>query len=57
MLAIQGYDDEYGSMAQLDEIQRRVKATCKLLKLAGCGHSPFKDQREKTATAIRNFVA
>jgi len=24
VLAIQGHDDEYGTMAQLDEIERRV---------------------------------
>jgi pimeloyl-ACP methyl ester carboxylesterase len=30
VLAIQGYDDEYGTMAQLDEIARRVpvRASC-----------------------------
>ena len=31
VLAIQGYDDEYGTMAQLDELQRISNA--KLLKL------------------------
>ncbi|HEX9397183.1 MAG TPA: alpha/beta hydrolase [Burkholderiales bacterium] len=56
VLAIQGRDDVYGTMAQLDEVQRRVRCGCKLLKLAACGHSPFKDQREKTLSAIRNFL-
>ena len=57
VLAIQGYDDEYGSMAQLDEMQRRVKAPCELLKLEACGHSPFRDQPEKTLAAIVRFLA
>ena len=57
VLAIQGYDDEYGSMAQLDEIQRRVGGTCELLKLEACGHSPFRDQPEKTLSAIAQFLA
>jgi pimeloyl-ACP methyl ester carboxylesterase len=57
VLAIQGYDDEYGTMAQLDEIQKRAKASCKLLRLAGCGHAPFRDQPEKTVFAIREFLA
>jgi pimeloyl-ACP methyl ester carboxylesterase len=57
VLGIQGHDDEYGSMAQLDEIQRRVPGECRLVKLAGCGHSPFRDQPEKTLQAIREFVA
>src|SRR3954471_1535772 len=33
VIAIQGYDDEYGTMAQLDDIARRVAAPCELLKL------------------------
>ena len=48
MLAIQGHDDEYGTMAQLDEIERRVSGPCELLKLENCGHAPFRDQPEKT---------
>lgn len=56
VLAIQGHDDEYGSMAQLDEIQRRVRGTCELLKLQACGHSPFRDQPEKTLAAVKRFL-
>jgi pimeloyl-ACP methyl ester carboxylesterase len=56
VLAIQGHDDEYGTMAQLDEIQRCVPGPCQLLKLKACGHSPFRDQPEKTLQAIREFL-
>src|SRR2546421_4248579 len=56
VLAIQGYDDEYGTMAQLDEIARRVKGSCELLKLENCGHAPFRDQAEKTLEAVVRFV-
>jgi pimeloyl-ACP methyl ester carboxylesterase len=56
VLAIQGHDDEYGTMAQLDEIARRVAGPCKLLKLEGCGHSPFRDRPEQTLQAISAFV-
>jgi pimeloyl-ACP methyl ester carboxylesterase len=55
VLAIQGEDDEYGTMAQLDDTKRRVKR-CELLKLPDCGHSPFKDQPEKVLSAIRSFI-
>jgi len=55
VLAIQGEDDEYGTMAQLDDIKRRVKR-CELLKLPNCGHSPFKDQPEKVLSAIQSFI-
>jgi pimeloyl-ACP methyl ester carboxylesterase len=56
VLAIQGRDDEYGTMAQLDEIARRVKGPCELLKLENCGHAPFRDQPEKTLAAVAKFV-
>ena len=56
VLAIQGYDDEYGSMAQLDEIARRVRGPCELRKLKNCGHSPFRDQPEKVLAALTPFV-
>jgi pimeloyl-ACP methyl ester carboxylesterase len=56
LLAIQGHDDEYGTMAQLDDIERRVAGRCELLKLERCGHSPHKDQPEKTLEAIARFV-
>jgi pimeloyl-ACP methyl ester carboxylesterase len=56
VLAIQGHDDEYGTMAQLDEIARRVGGRCQLLKLDECGHSPFRDQPEQLLQAISAFV-
>jgi pimeloyl-ACP methyl ester carboxylesterase len=55
-LLMQGYDDEYGSMEQLDEIARRVKGPCEILKLHDCGHTPFRDQPEQTFLAIKSFI-
>jgi pimeloyl-ACP methyl ester carboxylesterase len=56
VLAIQGEDDEYGTMAQLDEIAGRVAAPCELLKLEDCGHAPFRDQPEKTLAAVTALI-
>jgi pimeloyl-ACP methyl ester carboxylesterase len=56
VLAIQGEDDEYGTMAQLDAIARQVQGPCELLKLARCGHSPQRDQPEATLAALVRFV-
>jgi pimeloyl-ACP methyl ester carboxylesterase len=56
VLAIQGYGDEYGTMAQLDEIARKVGGPCELLKLRDCGHAPFRDQPEKTLAAVAGFI-
>jgi len=56
VLAIQGRDDEYGTMAQLDEIARRVGGPCELLKLDHCGHSPFRDQPEVVIGKVSDFI-
>jgi pimeloyl-ACP methyl ester carboxylesterase len=56
VLAIQGLQDEYGTMAQLDEIAARVAGPCELLKLEDCGHAPFRDQPETTLAAVTRFI-
>jgi pimeloyl-ACP methyl ester carboxylesterase len=56
VLALQGYDDEYGTMRQLDELASRVHGPCELVKLEACGHAPFKDQPERTLSAIETFA-
>jgi pimeloyl-ACP methyl ester carboxylesterase len=56
VLAIQGFDDEYGTMAQLDEIELRVSGPCELLKLEKCGHAPFRDQPEIVLSEAGRFV-
>jgi pimeloyl-ACP methyl ester carboxylesterase len=55
LLAIQGEDDPYGTMAQIDEIARAVPQT-RQVKLPRCGHSPHKDQPEAVAQAIEAFL-
>jgi pimeloyl-ACP methyl ester carboxylesterase len=56
VLAIQGEDDEYGTLAQLDAIAAQVGGPCELLKLPGCGHSPHKDQPEKVLHSVTGFI-
>lgn len=51
VLAIQGYDDQYGTMEQLDRIARGAPQT-QLLKLEQCGHAPQRDQPERVMAAI-----
>jgi pimeloyl-ACP methyl ester carboxylesterase len=55
-LVFQGEDDEYGTLAQVEAIQRRVPATQTLI-LPHCGHSPHRDQPSLTLDAISKFVA
>jgi pimeloyl-ACP methyl ester carboxylesterase len=56
LLAIQGYDDEYGTMAQIDAIAHQAGGPVELLKLEQCAHSPHRDQPEIVAKAITEFV-
>ena len=55
LLQIQGLDDEYGTLRQLDEIAR-VAPHARQLRLANCGHSPQRDQPEKTIAAVADFL-
>jgi pimeloyl-ACP methyl ester carboxylesterase len=55
VLAIQGEDDEYGTMAQVQSIQRHVR-DAEILELGDCRHSPHKDQPQATLDAITAFV-
>jgi pimeloyl-ACP methyl ester carboxylesterase len=56
LLAIQGYGDEYGTMAQVDAIARAAGGAVEVLKLEECGHSPHKDQADKVIQAVADFV-
>jgi pimeloyl-ACP methyl ester carboxylesterase len=58
ILAIQGIDDEYGTMEQIDRIASgAVNTEVELLKLANCGHSPHRDQPEAVIAATTNFLS
>ena len=56
ILAIQGEDDEYGTLDQIERIARQAKDV-DLVKLADCRHSPHKDQPEAVLAAIGDYVA
>ena len=55
LLLVQGMDDEYGTMLQLDEIALAAPQA-QQIRLADCGHSPQRDQPEKTMAAITDFL-
>jgi pimeloyl-ACP methyl ester carboxylesterase len=56
MLAIQGFDDEYGTMAQLEAIAKQTGGPIELLRLANCGHSPHRDQPRAVLEAMSRFI-
>jgi len=55
VLAVQGLDDEYGTLEQIRGIERQVSHT-QLLELPQCGHSPHRDQPQALTRAITSFV-
>lgn len=55
LLVIQGFDDQYGTMEQIDRIARLTGDTT-LLKLHNCGHSPHRDQPQAVIDAAVKFL-
>jgi pimeloyl-ACP methyl ester carboxylesterase len=57
ILAIQGLDDQYGTMAQVQAVARQCSGPVEILSLADCRHSPQRDQPDAVLGAITTFVA
>ena len=55
LLVIQGKRDEYGSVAHLQRIVRRLPHAA-ALELDNCGHSPHRDCSRQVNTAIQDFI-
>ena len=55
VLAVQGVDDEYGTLEQIRGIARRVPQT-RLVELAHCAHSPHRDQPERLIAEAGEFI-
>ncbi len=56
VLAIQGYDDAYGTMAQLEELRRCAWGPCTLVRLRDCSHHPFREQPGKVLLGVSAFI-
>lgn len=54
-LLIQGENDEYGTMAQLDRIGAALSNT-RRLEIVDCGHSPHRDQPDAVLQATTAFI-
>ena len=57
VLIIQGEQDEYGTLRQVEAIERGCKGPVQSLILKDCGHSPHRDQPEDTLKAINAFLS
>jgi pimeloyl-ACP methyl ester carboxylesterase len=55
VLAMQGHNDEYGTMAQVDGLAARVPQV-QVLRLEDCAHSPHRDRPQAVIEATIDFV-
>ena len=53
---IQGEDDAYGTLGQVDAVCRLVRGPSERVVLPACGHVPQRDRREETLAAIVRLV-
>ena len=56
VMALQGADDDYGTLAQIDAVCAGVAGPSERVVLPACGHVPMRDQPEATLAAVVRFV-
>jgi pimeloyl-ACP methyl ester carboxylesterase len=56
VLLLQGEQDEYGTLRQLDAIEAGCAGPVRRLVLPNCGHAPHREQPELTLAAMAAFV-
>jgi pimeloyl-ACP methyl ester carboxylesterase len=56
VLLVQGDADPYGSVAQLDAIERGVAGPCRRVVLPGVSHAPHAEAAAETLAVVTEFV-
>ncbi|MDW8399128.1 MAG: alpha/beta hydrolase [Acetobacteraceae bacterium] len=56
VLAVQGLADPYGTVAQIELLEREAYAPVETLLLPGAGHAPHLEQPERVVAAIADFA-
>jgi pimeloyl-ACP methyl ester carboxylesterase len=56
MLLVQGTNDEYGTIAQLDAIREDACGAVDTLYLSECGHAPHRDRGDMVTATVASFV-
>jgi len=57
VLAIQGFDDEYGTPAQVETIVEKVSGRAEGKVIFNCGHTPHDQARERVLSEMSRFIA
>ena len=53
---IQGENDEYGTMEQVNKIKNGVKGFCEINIIENCGHFPHTEKREAVLNIAQGFI-
>jgi pimeloyl-ACP methyl ester carboxylesterase len=56
VLVVQGLNDPYGTLLQVEAIERQCGGPVQRQLLEMCGHCPHRDQRDRTLSAMAAFV-
>lgn len=56
LLVVQGDDDEFGTLAQVEAVRARSRAPFESRVLKGCGHVPHRDRPAETLAAVAAFI-
>lgn len=57
VLAVQGRDDQYGTLAQIDELKSRCYAPVDVLIVGNCGHAPHLEHTDQVVEEISEFCS
>jgi pimeloyl-ACP methyl ester carboxylesterase len=56
VLVIQGEEDEYGTIRQIEAIERGCSGHVQRLILENCGHSPHREKQQRTLETMTSFI-
>jgi pimeloyl-ACP methyl ester carboxylesterase len=56
LLVVQGDEDEFGTLAQVEAVRVRTRAPFESRVLKGCGHVPHRDRPAETLAAVAAFI-
>jgi pimeloyl-ACP methyl ester carboxylesterase len=56
VLVVQGENDDYGTLCQVDAVLGQVKRQARSLVLPRCGHSPHSDRPDEVLEAAAGFI-
>jgi len=56
VLAIQGRDDEYGTVQQLDDLTAGVGGPCERILMDACAHTPHAEKPREVLRAVTAFL-